>query len=743
MLRRNLGELWEIACILLAAFLLRAWPLLMGVPVEHPDEYTYVFIPLNFFSGDVNPHFFTYPTLHYYLLAGVYAIHCLASDFSFYEWVSFHYLWQPEDLLQLARWVSVFFSSATVIVVGAIVRRFAGAQAGLVAASILACNVIHVRQSSLAAVDIPLTFWVVSAVWAALRLLECGERKDYLIAGVLLGLATSCKYPAAAIAPVFLVAHVLAGRRLFDHRLWWIAGAALSSFMLSSPYVLLDHGLSSKHILNQVQHVGEGRGAADIPTALFHVWISLRHGSGWIGLLATLACLVFLLRRPSPANWVLFTALLCYYAMISWGELTFVRYALPLIALQATLLGMGWSRLVGRWRYVLWALLLVEPVYGSLQLVRIQGQKDTRIQARESIEALVPEGARIANFGGWAGDVQLRTIDKLWWRLRRFEDAYGHERVLSLLDFFERTRPAEPFYLYMRKPGNNEYSAGNWSLVIESEATHILMHSHLLEYSYIDTVFFNGLASQARHVQTWTPQGILASDPQYDWSDAYYVPIGDWGELREPGPVVEMWTMEEEPMPQIWSARHLLALAYADEVGVQMNLGNMDFAADALQKALDLGGDQLDVLYVLCDYYVEQEEYDKAQQVLAFIAGLDPTSWRPYIGLGRMYVKSRKWADAQSSIQTALDMGATAASVYMLLGVVQVRLGDVNSGIRTLQRVVETDANYVDGWFNLALALRLADQAPEARSALLRVLKLNPHYEVEGQRLSTLLRRGY
>ena len=65
-----------IALIGLLALALRVWALDFGLPSWlHPDEFSFVFIPLNFFSGDLNPHFFTYPTFHYYLLALVYLVH--------------------------------------------------------------------------------------------------------------------------------------------------------------------------------------------------------------------------------------------------------------------------------------------------------------------------------------------------------------------------------------------------------------------------------------------------------------------------------------------------------------------------------------------------------------------------------------------------------------------------------------------------------------------------------------------
>ena len=40
-----------------------------------PDESTLVFEALSFFSGDLNPHFFNYPTLYMYVLFGLYILY--------------------------------------------------------------------------------------------------------------------------------------------------------------------------------------------------------------------------------------------------------------------------------------------------------------------------------------------------------------------------------------------------------------------------------------------------------------------------------------------------------------------------------------------------------------------------------------------------------------------------------------------------------------------------------------------
>ena len=72
-------RLW-LACIVLVGLLLRLWGLDFGLPNVNtrPDESTLVHKAIAFGSGDLNPHFFKYPSLHFYLLAGVYGLYFAA-----------------------------------------------------------------------------------------------------------------------------------------------------------------------------------------------------------------------------------------------------------------------------------------------------------------------------------------------------------------------------------------------------------------------------------------------------------------------------------------------------------------------------------------------------------------------------------------------------------------------------------------------------------------------------------------
>lgn len=113
---------------------------------------------------------------------------------------------------------------------------------------------------------------------------------------------------------------------------------------------------------------------------------------------------------------VSFTA---YYIAISSGQLVFVRYALPVAALQCLFAAAGLTFIRQRpWRTCLLCLTLIQPFYNSLSVTQLLIAQDTRAQARQWIEREVPAGSTLANFGGWVGDPQIETFEHLWWRTK-------------------------------------------------------------------------------------------------------------------------------------------------------------------------------------------------------------------------------------------------------------------------------------------------------------------------------------
>ena len=77
------------------------------------------------------PHFFTYPTFHYYLLALVYLTYfawqnTFAAGYSFEQFLAFHYLWDRLELMGVVRLLSALYGAGTVVWVALLARRVSG-----------------------------------------------------------------------------------------------------------------------------------------------------------------------------------------------------------------------------------------------------------------------------------------------------------------------------------------------------------------------------------------------------------------------------------------------------------------------------------------------------------------------------------------------------------------------------------------------------------------------------------------
>ena len=635
---------WLVGLASLAALAagLRLWGSVSAPIVRHPDEFRFpVIIPLQLFSGDFNPHDFAYPTLHPYLLGLVYSLcfvvqKLFGAGWSRVEFAAYYIFWDSNALVFWARAMSVAFATATVIWVGALARRLYGPELGIAAAALLTVNVIHVRQAALASVDAALAFWCLGAVWAAVRLLEREGMRDYVLAGLLVGLAAGTKYPAAVLGGAVAAAHLLAGRSLGDWRLWLSGATAALTFVTTSPYIVLDYETFLQHFLFEVGHASRGRGVED--AAWYQVFFNLRHGLGPLGILLLLAGLGRALYHRERAALVVAAAFLLFYGSISWGKLTFARYTLPLLPLLAVLAagGLGLVRhRVGQ--RILLALLVAYPLYGSVRVAHLMGREDTRLAAQRYIEEHVPAGTVCCNFGGWAGDVQLRTFEDQLWRLERFESSFGYRALTEVMDFLAASNPARPFYFFVARPGlvlsraNREFERGTWELVAERSCAYVLLHRHPLAYSQVDAAFAAALAERGERVRVWRPEGLAESAPLYDTEDAYYLPLADFGPLRQPGPEIELWRLAEYPegAANVWGAREIFARTYAVWAHVveynRENNRDRDNARVLLYKALALEAGDPQIYGVIGNRYYNLQDFDGALVAWTKAIELNPT----------------------------------------------------------------------------------------------------------------------
>jgi 4-amino-4-deoxy-L-arabinose transferase-like glycosyltransferase len=351
-----------LAALLVLAAAIRLVGIEYGLPFAllNPDERNIVPRAWAMTHGaGLDPHWFEYPTLTMYLLAPFQA-------------------WQEEPSYLTARLVAVGLGLAGVAASWWLGRRAYGPMAGFVAAAAVAVETTYVAYSRMAVTDVPLTLGVA----VALALMVSGRIE---IAGLVVGLAASAKYPGVLLLAPLLVAGWARWRRLA------VAGAlAVVAFAATSPCVVLDLGQAAGDAWRVQQYAHTGwLGFENDPAAPIAFAGRLWDGFGPALLIAVAGLVVAFVRR-TRADLVLGVFVVVYFANVMTLHSHFDRYLLPLVpALGA---------LAGRLRALapVTLLLLVVPFTWDVRDARDLTRTDARVVAHGWVEEHVPRDALIA-----------------------------------------------------------------------------------------------------------------------------------------------------------------------------------------------------------------------------------------------------------------------------------------------------------------------------------------------------------
>ncbi len=257
-------------------------------------------------------------------------------------------LFPGADRLLAARALAALFDVGTVALTFALGRRVYGGQPGQVAAVLVALMPMHVQQAHFYTADTPLAFFTVGTLFFAAGLAERGRARDAWLAGLWAGLALGCKFGAALLVLPLGAACAVAplGWGARGRRVLLCGAAALVAFALTNPFALLNLPVFWRNVAEQA---AIARGALDMPyTRQFHGTLpylypiaqQLRWGMGVpLGLLGFgglgYAAWRAVRRPPRPAEWVLLTWALSFFAFTGGLFAKYPRYLLPLTPLLA------------------------------------------------------------------------------------------------------------------------------------------------------------------------------------------------------------------------------------------------------------------------------------------------------------------------------------------------------------------------------------------------------------------------
>jgi hypothetical protein len=329
--------------VLAGGLALRLWGIRQGLPyVYNTDEADhFVLRAVRMFGHDLNPHYFANPPAFTYLLHFLFAV-----AYGGGAGVQRAFALHAQDLYTLARASAAVLGTIALWLLYATGARLFDRGVGLLAAAIEAVAFLPVFYAHLALNDVPTLAPETLALLGCAGVLRKGRRRDYLLAGIGLGLACASKYTAgimllplvAATAARYLDGGPGAGGRALVGIA--VAGvAALGAFLAANPYALLDFSSFHSELAHQSTLSAEAQGKLGAPRnggLVYYLW-SLTWGLGWVPVLAALGGAVTVWRREPRLGWLLVPAPVLFLAFMGLQGRYFGRWLMPILPIACLL----------------------------------------------------------------------------------------------------------------------------------------------------------------------------------------------------------------------------------------------------------------------------------------------------------------------------------------------------------------------------------------------------------------------
>ena len=417
---RNRPHRLLLLIILIIAFALRFKGVWLGYPLPvHPDEPKLVEAALNIIrTGDMNPHFFNYPSLNIYLQASIYkTLELVGQGFSGLPATDIPIMW----FYLAGRLFNVLLSVLTIGVTYQIGKRLFTAPVGLASAWFITFSFLHVSHSFTITVDTTVAFWLSLAALMATLIYQSNARFIYyLLGGVFIGLAISSKYTAVIGVAPLLIAHYKHSRSegaLFDRKILGLILAIPAVFLVTTPYAILDYKTFLGALKYEATHYSSGHPGAEaaggVSFMLYGKYL-LNSGYGLFPSFFAIGGFLWMLRKDLwKASLLAITPLLLLLAVGRY-KVFFARNIVSAIPFLAIFSGFfiiaAYEWLIqtlnvkkSKWLSLTANILLLTVLGGSvllptirtIQYLRLITLPDTRWVSIEWIEQNLPEGATI------------------------------------------------------------------------------------------------------------------------------------------------------------------------------------------------------------------------------------------------------------------------------------------------------------------------------------------------------------
>ncbi len=453
-----------LGLILFVAVASRVWGVWFGYPnILHPDEPLIVQGALKMLQApeyDLNPHFFEYPSLYFYLTALLFLLTgivlklggVLGNLNELYQYAQQHlFLFHL-----LGRLLTAGFGVATIFLAHRTVRNLYGRTTALLAAWFLTLSYLHFTDSHYISTDVPSAFFVVWAFHLASVALQRQRLKTLVLAAFVSGLAAAVKYPTGLVFGSVLTAafalcrqaHAVWHKIFFTKYFLKLAVFAGLGFLAGTPYAVLDFKAFAGGLLSQLLHSGVGH--LGVEESGFLGYFTALVPSGGMGVaLMIAACggLLLSMWRPQTREVLLFSFPILFYLLLGRSALKVDRYlipAIPFLCMYAAIFverfaALLQSRVRLHWALAVFVLLLsVQPGYNLMKWCWIATQPDVRNEAAQWLDHNIgPEIMIATRVGSWQFPPLHETGRKLK-QLKMFTEESTRMRMAFKLELLQQ-----------------------------------------------------------------------------------------------------------------------------------------------------------------------------------------------------------------------------------------------------------------------------------------------------------------
>lgn len=573
--------------VLLIALTVRLIGINFGLPYAtgaRPDELVIIRHTLPFGTGDLNPHFFRYPSLFLYLSFFFFAIYFLfgyllgryqsPTDFAAFV------LLNPSVLILIIRLISVLFGVLQVYCLYRIFRE-RDETSGIIATIFLSLTYLPVQQSHFGTTDTTMVFWGLLALLFAWRVFDQNKLKDYIASGIFAGMSASTKYNGALFLIPLITAFLLRLKNntqksscpsnpLPESGFLCIKSmlpesdsvrkiafgflAALIAFFFFSPFILFDFQSFITQFRAETHHIISGATIELGRGWINFITIGLRYGIGLPLLIFSFIAIIYTILRHHRLAIFLLSFPLFYYLLIGAGRAVYVRHTLPIVPFlcifSAIFIKDLFYHLKGAIRPILTILvillLLSDSIRNIIGYLTTITKKDTRCIAAEWIAKNLPSNLTI----GWVGSAW--SVPNLPFSSSEIDARFAELRIgISL--------PAQIVQKMKTKVGNTGYRIVRFSQ--EKADTDSLRFfqldqiqkrniQYLVVTNYPDLPFGKvpeeitplltditkyKLLIQINPLRNPRPRLIL------DKQDATYLPFANFFDVERPGPLISIY----------------------------------------------------------------------------------------------------------------------------------------------------------------------------------------------------------